>query len=385
MIYPRKMWFYTDLEILRNTFPRCTSIWSFRLIHVNPAALLELRVHCTKSTVFRKYPRITKSFQNRFQLLKELSFSYQGLNDNDPRRYIIPNVEELARLKGYAGGAKENQRMFRSITDSTKQITRISFQVADIGSIKMKSLLAEIKPRVDSIFPVDKYDVKLTGNSIIFSRTTIIFLISKRVFSSQSCWSEQSCSFVYVIADGCNCLDPQAWLRYWSRLPWWDSSIFLLNRSTILIFFHRVRNCEWWHDVFSHEVQTGNAKVWRQYFQNRIHRDPWNRSQYDLYCSDPVFRILYFTASSFGGTSALQNAHFSNASHCYVEAISSSCQVYSCLLKNESLPKHSSKEPLIQVLMKKKMSNSENCRLQKAKKRWVKSELSIHLPTTNNQ
>ena len=28
--------------------------------------------------------------------------------------------------------------MFRSIIDSTQQVTRVSFQVADIGSIKMK-------------------------------------------------------------------------------------------------------------------------------------------------------------------------------------------------------------------------------------------------------
>ena len=68
-----------------------------------------------------------KEFSEPVSVAEGIKFSYQGLNDNDPKRYIIPNVEELGRLKGYAGGAKDNQRMFRSIIDSTKQITRISF------------------------------------------------------------------------------------------------------------------------------------------------------------------------------------------------------------------------------------------------------------------
>ena len=68
--------------------------------------------------------------------------------------------------------------MFRSIIDSTQQVTRISFQVADIGSIKMKKLLSEIRPRIDSIFPSTQYDVRLTGNSIIFLKNNDYLLLN---------------------------------------------------------------------------------------------------------------------------------------------------------------------------------------------------------------
>src|SRR5690606_31591720 len=44
----------------------------------------------------------------------------------------------------------------------------ISMQMADVGSKKIKKLLAEIQPRVDSIFSKDEYDVKLTGHSLMF-------------------------------------------------------------------------------------------------------------------------------------------------------------------------------------------------------------------------
>lgn len=117
-------------------------------------------------------------FSEPVSVAEGIKFSYQGLNDGDPRFYIIPNIQELARLRSYAGSAKGNQRMFRSIIDSTSRITRISVQVADVGSIRMKALLDSLKPRVDSIFEPSLYDVTLTGNSIIFLKNNDYLLIN---------------------------------------------------------------------------------------------------------------------------------------------------------------------------------------------------------------
>ena len=124
--------------------------------------------------VLQQYPE----FSEPVSVAEGIKFSYQGLNDGDPKFYIIPNIQELARLRDYAGTAKGNQRMFRSIIDSTNRITRISVQVADIGSIRMKSLLDTLKPRVDSIFEPADYDVNLTGNSIIFLKNNDYLLIN---------------------------------------------------------------------------------------------------------------------------------------------------------------------------------------------------------------
>lgn len=173
---PKKDVIYTDLKFFETHF-RGVLPFEVTIDTRKPGGALELST-LYKINRLQKVMANYKEFSEPVSVAEGIKFSYQGLNDNDPKRYIIPNVEELGRLKGYAGGAKENQRMFRSIIDSTKQITRISFQVADIGSIKMKALLAEIKPRVDSIFPEEKYDVKLTGNSIIFLKNNDYLLLN---------------------------------------------------------------------------------------------------------------------------------------------------------------------------------------------------------------
>ncbi len=120
------------------------------------------------------YPQFSKPVS----VAEGIKFSYQALNDNDPKYYIIPNVQELARLRNYTGAAKENRGLFRSIIDSAGGVTRVSFQVADIGSIKMKELLKEIRPRVDSIFPTADYDVKITGASNIFLKNNDYLLLN---------------------------------------------------------------------------------------------------------------------------------------------------------------------------------------------------------------
>jgi predicted RND superfamily exporter protein len=54
--------------------------------------------------------------------------------------------------------------------------------MADIGTKKMQKIKDEIRPRIDSIFDPEKYDVVLTGNSIVFLKGTN-FLV-KNLFTS---------------------------------------------------------------------------------------------------------------------------------------------------------------------------------------------------------
>jgi uncharacterized protein len=71
-------------------------------------------------------------------------------------------------LSVYMSDAKSRQNMFRSFIDSAKQITRISVQMADVGSVRMNELVNELRPRVDSIFNPSQFTTNITGNSLIF-------------------------------------------------------------------------------------------------------------------------------------------------------------------------------------------------------------------------
>ena len=173
---PRKDVIYRDLKFFEQHF-RGVLPFEIAIDTRKAGGALELKT-LYKINRLQKMLTAYPEFSEPVSVAEGVKFSYQGLNDNDPKYYIVPNVEELARLSGYASEARGNERLYKSILDSTRRVTRVSFQVADVGSIRIKKLLAEIKPRVDSIFPPSSYDVTLTGNSVVFLKNNDYLLLN---------------------------------------------------------------------------------------------------------------------------------------------------------------------------------------------------------------
>jgi len=114
-----------------------------------------------------KYPEFSKPIA----IVDGIKFSYQSYKGGEPKYYILPGSLELVEMATYLKGDSTNKtQSFKSFLDSTRQVTRVSVQMADIGSLKMKVLLDELRPRVDSIFNPTEYTVNITGNSLIFLR-----------------------------------------------------------------------------------------------------------------------------------------------------------------------------------------------------------------------
>lgn len=110
------------------------------------------------------YPEFSRSIS----LNEVLKYSKQAFYNGDPSFYQLPSEAEAGFILQYAKGSGASTGMLKSYLDSANQITRVSFQVKDVGSDRMNALLAEIKPRVDSIFNPEKYNVLITGNSVLF-------------------------------------------------------------------------------------------------------------------------------------------------------------------------------------------------------------------------
>ena len=114
------------------------------------------------------YPEFSRSVS----LNKALKYASQAFYNGDPQFYRIPNDMEKNFVLSYLGNSGGNSDMLKGFVDSNKQVARVSFQMADVGSKRMNSLLKELKPRIDSILNPERFDVILTGSSIIFSKGT---------------------------------------------------------------------------------------------------------------------------------------------------------------------------------------------------------------------
>jgi len=111
-----------------------------------------------------QYPEFTRPIS----IVEGLKFTYQAYKYGKKKFYVVPGINELSKLKDYAGNYNNTGKQLSAFVDSTNQFARISYQVADVGTVRMKELEKEIRFKVDSIFPKQDYNVDITGTSIVF-------------------------------------------------------------------------------------------------------------------------------------------------------------------------------------------------------------------------
>lgn len=105
-------------------------------------------------------------------VLSLIKASKQAFYNNNPDRYSLPSKTEGAFIMRYMKGQTDNSGLFKSFVDTTFSKIRISSQVADIGSVKMDSLVHyTIEPRMKTIFASegkDSINAVVTGSTKIF-------------------------------------------------------------------------------------------------------------------------------------------------------------------------------------------------------------------------
>ncbi len=156
------------------------------------------RIHRTQK-LLSHYPELSRPLS----VVEFVKFLYQSYKGGDEKYYKMPSATDLSKIAEYikedigdseknkqAGldqkklierndTKKEKRSQVRTFLDSTKRFTRISVQMKDVGSVRVKALVKELKPRIDSIFNYDddakqwlpkdeQYDIRITGNSIMF-------------------------------------------------------------------------------------------------------------------------------------------------------------------------------------------------------------------------
>lgn len=117
--------------------------------------------------VFSNY----KEFSEPLSIAEGVKFSYQAYRGGNSKYYKIPGASDLQTLSEYSGTLTGQQNKLKFFIDSTKQFTRVSFQMADIGSVRIKELVNELKPQIDSIFPPEEFRIELTGHSLVFLKS----------------------------------------------------------------------------------------------------------------------------------------------------------------------------------------------------------------------
>ena len=129
-------------------------------------------------STFRKIDQLEKRLASYSELsppmslLNLLKFSKQAFYNGHEKYFSLPNNREKNFILQYASTGEENAEFLHSFLDSTRQTTRISIRVKDVGTKRMEELYTDFNMHIDSVFTPDKYDVTVTGSSITIFKGT---------------------------------------------------------------------------------------------------------------------------------------------------------------------------------------------------------------------
>lgn len=115
------------------------------------------------------YPEFSKPLS----VAELVKYSKQAFYNGNPEMYSIPNNQERNFILQYLPSLKTGKKtILNSFVDTSLSKTRISVQMANIGTRDIQRIKDDLKPKIDSIFNPEKYDVELTGTSIVFLKGT---------------------------------------------------------------------------------------------------------------------------------------------------------------------------------------------------------------------
>jgi predicted RND superfamily exporter protein len=133
-------------------------------------------------------PGVSTKISRSLSIADAIKFARQAYYDGDPEYYDLISRSEQQFIGPYfeqsdSAAEKSNASKYSNtfLDDSLKK-TRITAQVADIGTLAMDSLLNTLRPEVTKLFPDSLYKVTMTGTSIVFLKGTT-YLVNN-LFSS---------------------------------------------------------------------------------------------------------------------------------------------------------------------------------------------------------
>jgi len=130
-------------------------------------------------SALNKIDRLQDSLQSHPELAKPLSIveviksAKQSFYGGDPNFYDLPSSNELTFMSSYIPELKSKKRtLIKNFIDTNFQTTRISVQMANLGTKDIERIRESVRSDIDSIFNPERYDVALTGTSIVFMKGT---------------------------------------------------------------------------------------------------------------------------------------------------------------------------------------------------------------------
>jgi predicted RND superfamily exporter protein len=127
-----------------------------------------------KMDTLATYIKAQREMSRPLSIAEGIKFVKQGFYGGDSSNYALPNSFDAAFVGDYLRPQKDStgknnlSKLLTSFIDTARESTRMSINMADIGTEKLPIILAGIRKETDHLFDSSKYKITLTGSTITF-------------------------------------------------------------------------------------------------------------------------------------------------------------------------------------------------------------------------
>ncbi|MFD2696952.1 RND family transporter [Mesonia sediminis] len=126
-----------------------------------------------------EYPELSKPVS----MVELVKYSKQAYYNGNPKYYQLPTSQEKNFIFPYLKGVNtEGSNQLNAYIDSTGQFARMTVFMKDIGTEEMEAIEDQIWPKINKLFPEDRYEITMTGKALVFQKGTN-YLVKNLVMS----------------------------------------------------------------------------------------------------------------------------------------------------------------------------------------------------------
>ncbi|QZT36192.1 MMPL family transporter [Halosquirtibacter xylanolyticus] len=161
---------YVDLKFFESNFKG--------LMPLEIAVETKKKGNIISGSTLAKIDKFERTLQKMPELSKPVSivplfkFAKQAYYNGSEKFYKLPSNYERSFILSYAQGGGGDESRIHAFMDESRSKARISFRVKDIGTDRMLELEQKVDSTALKYFPKDKFNVTVTGSSVVFTKGT---------------------------------------------------------------------------------------------------------------------------------------------------------------------------------------------------------------------
>ena len=108
-------------------------------------------------------------FSRPLSVVEVVKFGRQSFYNGKREQYKVPNNNEFGFIMKYIPEMSDGEmpEIITQYMDKEMQCARISVQMANVTTPKIDSISKSLQPKIESVFPKEKYDVVMTGSAMV--------------------------------------------------------------------------------------------------------------------------------------------------------------------------------------------------------------------------